>query len=165
MASASSPRRCSPRPPSRSAARCASSGTSTSPISPAVQVTSVTPRPSATYRAIVAPWPIDSSSGCAWTRRRRWAGTGTGVGTGGWSGMAALLGALGATRLRRQVEGRGRGGTRDGGGMFRVQPAVELLGEQLRGDLGRVAEHRPRVVLVVVLAGEALAPDLRVVPV
>ena len=47
-------------------------GTRISPISPAVQVTSVTPRPSATYFAIVAPWPIDSSSGWACTSSRRW---------------------------------------------------------------------------------------------
>ena len=38
-----------------------------SPSSPSVQVTSVTCAPSAAYRAIVAPVPIDSSSGCACT--------------------------------------------------------------------------------------------------
>src|SRR5690348_9476827 len=36
-----------------------------SPSSPSVQVTSVTRAPSAAYLAIVAPVPIDSSSGCA----------------------------------------------------------------------------------------------------
>src|SRR4051794_10486363 len=48
---------------------CSSSGTRISPISPPVQVTSVTPMPSATYLAIVAPCPMLSSSGCACTRR------------------------------------------------------------------------------------------------
>src|SRR5260370_28064450 len=42
----------------------------TSPSSPSVQVTRVTWTPSAAYLAIVAPVPIDSSSGWAWTRRR-----------------------------------------------------------------------------------------------
>src|SRR6478736_2813630 len=37
-----------------------------SPSSPSVQVTSVTCAPSAAYLAIVAPVPIDSSSGCAY---------------------------------------------------------------------------------------------------
>ncbi len=66
QAAASSPIRYSPRPPA-SAARWASSGGMTSPSSPSVQVTSVTPAPSAAYFAIVAPVPIDSSSGCACT--------------------------------------------------------------------------------------------------
>src|SRR5579859_6685965 len=44
-----------------------------SPSSPRVQVTSVTRAPSAAYLAMVAPVPIDSSSGCACTSsRRRW---------------------------------------------------------------------------------------------
>src|SRR5215469_13692067 len=43
------------------------SGGMISPTSPSVQVTSVTPAPSAAYLAIVAPVPIDSSSGCACT--------------------------------------------------------------------------------------------------
>ena len=38
-----------------------------SPASPSVQVTSVTRAPDAAYAAIVAPVPIDSSSGCACT--------------------------------------------------------------------------------------------------
>jgi signal transduction histidine kinase/DNA-binding response OmpR family regulator len=63
MAAASSPTRCCPRPSSRSAARCSSSGTSTSPSSPRVQVTSVTRTPSAAYLAMVAPVPMVSSSG------------------------------------------------------------------------------------------------------
>src|SRR5262244_1593504 len=41
-----------------------------SPSSPSVQVTSVTRAPSAAYLAIVAPVPIDSSSGCACTSSR-----------------------------------------------------------------------------------------------
>src|SRR5579859_7890185 len=41
-----------------------------SPISPSVQVTSVTRAPSAAYLAMVAPVPIDSSSGCACTSSR-----------------------------------------------------------------------------------------------
>ena len=48
-----------------------------SPCSPSVQVTSVTRAPSAAYLAIVAPVPIDSSSGCACTssnRRPSWGG-------------------------------------------------------------------------------------------
>src|SRR5215469_11096014 len=59
--------RYSPSPPSASAARCASSGGMISPSSPSVQVTRVTPAPSAAYLAIVAPVPIDSSSGWACT--------------------------------------------------------------------------------------------------
>src|ERR1700754_1411926 len=43
----------------------------TSPSSPSVQVTSVTCAPSAAYLAIVAPVPIDSSSGCACTSSSR----------------------------------------------------------------------------------------------
>src|SRR6266516_3890674 len=69
QASASSPIRCWPRPPSASQARCASSGGMISPSSPRVQVTSVTAAPSAAYFAIVAPVPIDSSSGWACTSR------------------------------------------------------------------------------------------------
>src|SRR5204863_445965 len=42
-----------------------------SPSSPSVQVTSVTCAPSAAYLAIVAPVPIDSSSGCACTSSSR----------------------------------------------------------------------------------------------
>src|SRR5881296_1528774 len=42
-----------------------------SPSSPSVQVTSVTCTPSAAYLAIVAPVPIDSSSGCACTSSSR----------------------------------------------------------------------------------------------
>src|ERR1700730_18567623 len=42
-----------------------------SPSSPSVQVTSVTCAPSAAYLAIVAPVPIDSSSGCACTSSTR----------------------------------------------------------------------------------------------
>src|SRR6185437_2263863 len=42
----------------------------TSPSSPSVQVTSVTRAPSAAYLAMVAPVPIDSSSGCACTSSR-----------------------------------------------------------------------------------------------
>ena len=71
MAAASSSRRCSPRASSLSEARCDSSGSSTSPSSPRVQVTSVTCAPSATYLAIVAPVPMHSSSGWACTRSRR----------------------------------------------------------------------------------------------
>ena len=41
-----------------------------SPSSPSVQVTNVTRAPSAAYLAIVAPVPIDSSSGCACTSNR-----------------------------------------------------------------------------------------------
>ena len=44
----------------------------TSPSSPSVQVTSVTPAPSAAYLAIVAPVPIDSSSGWACTSSSLW---------------------------------------------------------------------------------------------
>src|SRR5215218_1927136 len=54
-----------------SAASWASSGTRTSPSSPSVQVSRVTDAPSATYRAIVAPLLIVSSSGWAWTKRAR----------------------------------------------------------------------------------------------
>src|ERR1700722_9786003 len=43
----------------------------TSPSSPSVQVTSVTPAPSAAYLAMVAPVPIDSSSGWACTSSNR----------------------------------------------------------------------------------------------
>ena len=60
-----------PQPVLRSAARCASEGGMISPSSPSVQVTSVTCAPSAAYLAIVAPVPIDSSSGCACTSSRR----------------------------------------------------------------------------------------------
>src|SRR3954454_5065104 len=64
--------RCWPRPSCLSEARCASSGTRISPSSPRVQVTSVTEAPAATYFAIVAPWPMVSSSGCACTSISRW---------------------------------------------------------------------------------------------
>src|SRR4051812_31972789 len=46
----------------------------TSPRSPRVHVTRGTRAPSAAYLAMVAPLLIDSSSGCACTRRRRRAG-------------------------------------------------------------------------------------------
>src|ERR1019366_5169991 len=69
QAAASSPIRYSPRPPSASRARCASSAGITSPSSPSVQVTRVTAAPEAAYFAIVAPVPIDSSSGWACTSR------------------------------------------------------------------------------------------------
>src|SRR5579875_3583738 len=67
QAAASSPARYSPSRSSSPAARCASDGGMTSPSSPRVQVTSVTRTPAAAYLAIVAPVPIDSSSGCACT--------------------------------------------------------------------------------------------------
>ena len=71
QAADSSPMRYSPsRAPSPSA-RYASDGGMTSPSSPSVQVTSVTCAPSAAYLAIVAPVPIDSSSGCACTSSSR----------------------------------------------------------------------------------------------
>src|SRR5215467_7190805 len=66
-ARASSPTRYSP---SSSGSRCRSAGGMISPSSPRVHVTSVTPAPSAAYLAIVAPVPIDSSSGCACTSNR-----------------------------------------------------------------------------------------------
>src|SRR6202050_414526 len=50
-----------------------------SPSSPRVQVTSVTRAPSAAYLAMVAPVPIDSSSGCACTSSRRRCPAGTGA--------------------------------------------------------------------------------------
>ena len=52
-----------------------SSGTTISPISPRVQVTSTTRCPAATALAIEPPVPIVSSSGWAWTviRVGRWA--------------------------------------------------------------------------------------------
>src|SRR5216684_914624 len=71
QAAPSSPIRYSPSRSSDSAARCASDGGMTSPSSPSVQVTSVTCAPSAAYLAIVAPVPIDSSSGCACTSSNR----------------------------------------------------------------------------------------------
>src|SRR5579875_969656 len=71
QARSSSPIRYSPSPPSRSEARCARSAGMTSPSSPSVQVTSVTPAPSAAYLAMVAPVSMDSSSGCACTRSSR----------------------------------------------------------------------------------------------
>ena len=52
-------------------ARYESDGGMISPSSPSVQVTSVTCAPSAAYLAIVAPVPIDSSSGCACTSSSR----------------------------------------------------------------------------------------------
>src|SRR5215472_7164193 len=56
---------------------CCRSGGMISPISPSVQVTSVTRAPCAAYLAIVAPVKIDSSSGCACTSSRlRSTGTG-----------------------------------------------------------------------------------------
>src|SRR5664279_4692055 len=74
MAAVSSPTRCGPSASSRPTARCSSSGTSTSPSSPAVQVTKVTWAPSATYLAMVVPLPIVSSSGWACTNRIRRSG-------------------------------------------------------------------------------------------
>src|SRR3954452_4538738 len=71
MAAVSSEIRYPPSWSAWSAASCASSGTRTSPSSPSVQVSRVTEAPSATYRAIVAPVLMVSSSGCACTRRRR----------------------------------------------------------------------------------------------
>src|SRR6266568_2499569 len=71
QAAASSPMRYSPSRSWDSAARCASDGGMISPCSPSVQVTSVTRAPSAAYLAIVAPVPIDSSSGCACTSSNR----------------------------------------------------------------------------------------------
>src|SRR5439155_20564893 len=50
-----------------SGASPARAGTWISPSSPSVQVTRVTRAPSAAYLAMVAPEPIDSSSGWAWT--------------------------------------------------------------------------------------------------
>ena len=71
QAAASSPMRYSPSRSSESAARWAIDGGMISPSSPSVQVTSVTRAPSAAYLAIVAPVPIDSSSGCACTTSNR----------------------------------------------------------------------------------------------
>src|SRR5512142_202017 len=65
-----------------------------SPSSPSVQVTSVTCAPSAEYLAIVAPVPIDSSSGWACTSSSRRAG----------SMLASLLGTLGLARLEAMTE-------------------------------------------------------------
>src|ERR1700722_11217185 len=76
-AAASSPIRYSPSRSSWSAARCASDGGMTSPSSPSVQVTSVTRAPAAAYFAIVAPVPMDSSSGCACTSSSRRSGLGS----------------------------------------------------------------------------------------
>src|SRR5215217_6376197 len=70
MALSSSILRWSARVSSLSAAMCSSSGTRISPISPPVQVTMVTPMPSATYFAMVAPLLMLSSSGWACTRSR-----------------------------------------------------------------------------------------------
>src|SRR5499427_5376695 len=66
-AAASSARRYSPSRSPPPSARWASSAGMISPSSPSVQVTRVTGTPSAAYLAIVAPVPIDSSSGWAWT--------------------------------------------------------------------------------------------------
>src|SRR5256885_3477515 len=65
-----------------------------SPSSPSVQVTSVTCAPSAAYLAIVAPVPIDSSSGCACTSSSRRAG----------SMPVSLLGTLRLARLAAMTE-------------------------------------------------------------
>src|SRR5512142_28350 len=65
-----------------------------SPSSPSVQVTSVTCAPSAEYLAIVAPVPIDSSSGWACTSSSRRAG----------SMLASLLGVLRLARLEAMTE-------------------------------------------------------------
>src|SRR5215472_12112844 len=70
-AASSSPIRYCPSPPSASQARCPSSAGITSPSSPSVHVTKATCAPSAAYLAIVAPVPIDSSSGWACTRSKR----------------------------------------------------------------------------------------------
>src|ERR1035441_5255611 len=71
QAAASSPIRYSPSRSSFSAASCASDGGMISPSSPSVHVTSVTCTPSAAYFALVAPVPMDSSSGCACTSSNR----------------------------------------------------------------------------------------------
>ena len=75
MAARSSQIRYPPSWSAWSAASCSSSGTRISPSSPSVQVTSVTDAPSATYRAIVAPLLIVSSSGWACTSSMRGRGT------------------------------------------------------------------------------------------
>src|SRR4051794_15196385 len=147
MALASSVIRCGPRPSSLSAARCASSGTSTSPSSPSVQVTRVTWVPRAAYDAIVAPCPIVSSSGCACTSINRWS-------------MHAMLGvtevSLDPTRRVRQRQWKRRPDVTT----LLVEPAVVLLDQVLEQRRRRLAEQHPRVVLVVVLTGEPLAGHL-----
>src|ERR1700689_3489631 len=90
-AAASSPIRYSPSRSSLSAARCASDGGMTSPSSPSVQVTSVTCAPSAAYFAIVAPVPMDSSSGGPCTSSSRRSGLGT-----LWSSAELMPGSLSA---------------------------------------------------------------------
>src|SRR5918997_2910153 len=80
IAALSSPSRCWPSSSPCSAARCARSETRTSPSSPRVQVTRVTAAPSDTYFAMVAPLPIVSSSGWAWTSISRRAGSSSRVG-------------------------------------------------------------------------------------
>src|ERR671921_2097009 len=152
IASVSSVIRCWPRPSSRSAARCARSGTSTSPSSPRVQVTSVTPRPSATYFAIVAPLLIDSSSGWAWTSSSRWS---CGRVTGPLYERPSSVLPDPTPGGAGQVDGRARGDR----GVGDVVPSLVPLDEQLEDDLRRVAQHRPRVVLVVVLPGQRLPDD------
>src|SRR5580692_6584871 len=98
-AAASSPIRYSPSRSSLSAARYASDGGMTSPSSPSVQVTSVTCAPSAAYFAIVAPVPMDSSSGCACTSSSRRSGLGASAevmpgslsAEPGWDGNGKIL--------------------------------------------------------------------------
>src|SRR5512145_1817761 len=153
MASASSPTRCCPRESSRCDARCSRSGTRTSPSSPSVHVTSVTWVPRATYFAMVAPWLMLSSSGCACTSNIR------------CSMRASLVVgevALDPARGVRQLERRGYGGR---GGRVVVQPPVVCLHEYLEHELRGVRGDRPGVVLVVVLAREPVTRDRRLEPV
>src|SRR3954463_13838346 len=129
MALSSSILRWSARVSSLSAAMCSISGTRISPISPPVQVTRVTPIPSATYFAIVAPCPMLSSSGCACTRRMC---------------LSMPLTLVRAAQRIARGTARGAGKDRDERAV-RLEPvdAVELVGPQpAHGVVLAGARHR-----------------------
>src|SRR3546814_18275798 len=102
---------------------------------------------------------MDSSSGWAWTSRRRclaW-GVASGVASGSAVMAPRLVRALDPLGGRGQVERRSRCRRLR---LLGVEPTVVLVDEHLEDEVGRVGHHGPRVVLVVVLPGQPL-PDPR----
>src|SRR4051794_25292162 len=161
-----------------SAASWASSGTSTSPSSPSVQVSRVTEAPSATYRAIVAPLLIVSSSGWACTRRRRREevtggiepeqvnAEGTQVTTtpvglsGAGTGPGGLLPAPDEAAQRPSGTARGRGAIRRIAMSEHLYGLGEVAGVEVAGAAvleGRVEGHAGLPLVVVEHVGELLA--------
>ena len=124
------------------------SGTSTSPISPAVQVTSVTPR---------ALGDVARHRGAVVDRTRRRGGRARAAAGGRVMVAQPRLGAL--DRLR--APSAGRSGGRRAGPVRRPPPSPSSsqpscgVDEHLEHEGRGVADDRPRVVLVVVLARPA----------